>query len=253
MKREFFMKAIGGIDDDLICEANAENKTARKKTIAKNTLWRTFGGIAAAIVIACGVWTAIEMNGMDVFVTAKDEANHAPDAAYPAEGDNAGRAPEFADGDYYYTADDAADTEAAHDTSVDMWLEPQTHVWYFICQDGVWSDEEISFPDGVPSAEGIANAYLAHIGAEAKCLSVEPITVGEQDMVVGDTVVHTVGVRTVTVVLAGTLTEDELRGLIATVGNFAAAHYVRPVTADGTLYPLNGEAPEEGYKTKAVR
>lgn len=253
MKREFFMKAIGGIDDDLICEATAENRPLRKNGIFKNKPWRTIGGIAAAIVIACGVWTAAEMGGMDVAFTNKEEANYAPDAVYPAYGGNNGSAPELADGDYYYTADDAADTEIALDTSTDLSVEPQTHVWYFICKDGTWTDEKIPYENGIPSATDIANDYLAAIGSAAKCLSVEPITVGEKDMVVGDTVVHTVGVRTVTVALDGELTEDELRGLIATVGNFAAAHYVRPVTADGVILPLDGDAPEEGYKTKSVR
>lgn len=250
MKREFFWKAIGGIDDDLVCEAIAEDKPAGKKAIVKNKIWRTFGGIAAAIVIACGIWTAIEMGSFDAALSSKDEADFAPNASAPTDG----MKPESADGDYYYTADDAADTEVAFDTaSPDIWIEPISSVWYFICKDGVWTQEEISFPDGIPSTNIILNEYLARIGSDAKCLSVTVETVGEKTEQIGDMVMHTVGVRTAHVVIEGDLTDDALRGLIATAGNLASAHYVRPVTAEGDILPLDGEAPEEGYKANQWR
>ena len=244
------MKAIGGIDDDLVCEAIAKNKLIDKKIFAKSKLWRTFGGIAAAIVVVCGVWTALEMGGIGDVFTSKDEANYAPNAEAPTDG----MKPESADGDYYYTADDAADTEVTFDTSSpDIWIEPVSRVWYFICESGVWTEEEITYPDGIPSAKEILNEYLTRIGSSAKCISVTVETVGEEDRVIGDMVMHTVGVRTAHVVIEGDLSDDALRGLIATAGNLASAHYVRPVTADGEILPLDGETPAEGYNVNPWR
>lgn len=244
------MKAISGIDDDLVCEAIAENKLIGKKTFAKNRTWRTFGGIAAAIVVVCGVWTALEMGGFNVDVACKEEADFAPNAGAPTDG----MKPESADGDYYYTADDAANTEVAFDTSSpDIWIEPVSRVWYFICESGVWTEEEITYPDGIPSAKEILNEYLARIGSSAKCISVTVETVGEEDLEIGGMIVHTAGVRTAHVVIEGDLSDDELRGLIATAGNLASAHYVRPVTADGEILPLGGETPAEGYNVNPWR
>ena len=240
MKREFFLKAIGGIDDDLICEANAENERRRVP-------WRTFGGIAAAIVVACGVWTAIEMGGLD----AHTKAESAPDAICPTDGDvmNASGGK----GDYYYTADDGADTEIAYDTSNDLVQVPDTTAWFFFCKGGVWSEEVRTYQDGVPDAVQLANEYLTAIGAQAKCTSVRVETVGATDRVEGDIVSHDVGVRTAHVTLVGVLTDDELRGFVATIGNRTAAHFVRPVTAEGKVIPIDGTAPDEGYSVHAWR
>ncbi len=252
MKREFFLKAIGGIDDDLVCEAIAENKPAGKKTSVKNKIWRTCGSIAAAIILACGIRTAIEMGGFDVALSSKEEADFAPNAAAPAED---GRfKTENADGNHTYTADDAADSEIALETSSpDIWVEPISRAWYFICENGAWTEEEIVYRDGIPPANVILNEYLARIGSEAKCISVTAETVGEKTEQIGDMVVHTVGVRTAHVVIEGDLSDDELRGLIATAGNLASAHYVRPVTAEGVILPLDGEAPNEGYNANTWR
>ena len=252
MKREFFLKAIGGIDDDLVCEAIAKNKPAYKKTTAKNKIWRTCGSIAAAIILACGIWTAIEMGGFDVALSSKEEADFAPDAVTPAE--NNSLKAEAADGNHTYTADDAADSEIALETAApDIWLAPISRIWYFICENGTWTEEEIVYRDGIPSANVILNEYLARIGSDAKCISVTAETVGEKTEQIGDMVVHTVGVRTAHVVIEGDLTDDALRGLIATAGNLASAHYVRPVTAEGEILPLDGEAPNEGYNANQWR
>ncbi len=253
MKREFLLKALGQIDDDLICEANAKNNPIERKPFAKNKIWRTLGSVAAAIVLVCGVWTAIEMGGLNVAME-KSDSNYAPDTAHPTEVEKAD-----ANGKHYYTADgqytanNAADTESALDTSTDLWYEINTDVWFFLCKDGVWTEEKITYRDGIPSAEMIAAAYLTRVGAAAKCLSVIVETVGEKDTVIGEVIVHEVGVRTAHVTLEGDLTDDQLRGLVATIGNLTAVHYVRPITVDGVLYPLDGQSPAEGYKANAWR
>lgn len=75
MKREFFLRALGGIDDDLLIEAFAENQ--QNKTVAKNRkiYWRWGVSVAACLLVGVSVWAAVP----SVFMKASD--NMAPEAA----------------------------------------------------------------------------------------------------------------------------------------------------------------------------
>ena len=74
MKREFFLRAIGGIEDDLLFEATAEKR--QNKINAKNKVlhWRVGAAIAACFVLVVSAWAAVP----SVFMKASD--NIAPEA-----------------------------------------------------------------------------------------------------------------------------------------------------------------------------
>ncbi len=244
MKREFFMKAIGGIDDDLVSEAAAEESKPKKKPMP----WRTLSGIAAAVVIACGVWTAVQLTNAN---DASAENMLSPDMAYPEVG--------FGD-DHQYSSkheiadgfmDYEADTEIALDPSYDTEPYIVKDVCFYIYKDGAYNTLTRSYPDGIPDSVTVMNDYLTAIESSARCLSVKIETVGETDRVIGDIVEHTAGVRTAYVSLEGETSEDVLRGLVSTLRGVAGVDYVRLEDAHGALLPISGDAPEEGFDARS--
>ena len=82
MKRDFFLRAIGEIDEDLIIEANVENR--RNKAIVKNkgrfVPYRIAGTAAACLVLLTGVWIAARGGFMKMTTD-----NAAPEAEFVAD------------------------------------------------------------------------------------------------------------------------------------------------------------------------
>ena len=244
MKREFFLRAIDGIDDEFLIEAFAENQ--QNKTIAKNRkiYWRWGISVAACLLVGVSVWAAVP----SVFMKASD--NMAPEAAI-LPGDvheevlfdaAIGIVPtDDADGDLKTEAAEngAVLTETVTENTAagvpSTYLVSVTAVRFSVYENGEWRSVMKSYPNGLPGGKEVVDDYLAEAGADVRAVSFSV------------QYTETGCYRVATVVLEADPGEDTLRGLILAVGDITAATYVRVTLADGTILPIDGEAPEEGF------
>ena len=247
MKRTFFLKAVSGIDDDLIFEADpgAEVSTANAKNKRMRPVWRTFGGIAAALVVVCGVWAAhrgglVSMDAMQE--AAVDDAEHIP-----------------AD-DYYYTADmngAPLETEIAVDKSQtaeeDMPTADTaagtrlTEVAFTFFEGGRLYKEIRQYPDGVPDAKTVLNDYLTAAGVSIRCTAVAVTSTEPKMEVQGGVVSYTPGVRTATVTFTADPGDDLLIGALRVLNQLWTARYYHFETEDGARLQIGDILPETGY------
>ncbi len=108
MKREFFLRALSEIDDDLLIEADVENKEnkANAKNKARMLPFRIAGTAAACLILLVGVWSVFQ-GGMKkaMLDSAAPEAEFAPDRM-PTEDAILGAADADGGHDYNYKADE---------------------------------------------------------------------------------------------------------------------------------------------------
>lgn len=261
MKRTFFLKAMSGIDDALILEAdpdaafvstNAENKKARP-------YWRYFGGIAAALVVICGVWVAARLGR----VTMEDaEADIVYDTADGALGD---------DHDYVYSsgcidAPTEAETgvvaeKSEHDNFADENLTgvpdtavPETGVGTILTavtftfyEDGEIRKEHRDYPDGVPDAQTVVNDYLAAAGCDVRCVSLTVTATESKTEVSGGVISYTPGIRTATLTFTADPGDDILKGTLRVLNQLWTARYYHFETEDGERLKIGDTLPDIGY------
>ncbi len=259
MKRTFFLKAAGGIDDDLILEADpaATSSTANAKNKQMRPLWRTFGGIAAALLVVLGVWAATRLGRVTMHDAA--EADTAYDGAagilgdyqYSADMDvgNTGSSvnkSEHAADDYVNIEQEVApaETEAVADTAVATKL---TEVTFTFLTDGGTHTEVRQYPDGVPDAKTVLNDYLTAADSEIRCTGVTVVSTESKTEVKDGIVSYTPGIRTATVTLTDDPGDSLLIGSLRVLNQLWTARYYHFETEDGTRFRIGGRQPAAGY------
>ena len=250
MKGETFLRAVGLIDDDLILEAET-----RQTAVRRVPAWiRPTAMAAACLVCAVGVLLAAPLlrhvgednasaecadgMGMKPYGTLYDSlcdgeaivgSNTTSTPGSPAE------------------THPALDTETTPETVVPDTGEGVAVTWrtFWFRENGVWRTQRKEYPDGLPAMQTILNDYLATAGTEVRCTAVTRKIIGEKDEVVGELVIHTVGVTTWTVTLDGDPGEDIRCGLTNTAldsGSPSTLYLVRILTPETEYEPHSAYA-----------
>ena len=253
MKKEFFLRAVGDIDGDLVAAA-AGAYPGRRRT-RKPQISRVLGAAACVVLCAAGA-AALWMGGMGKSESLEDCAPMAP-------GDMNGGFGMLADQDVGFTAEDAdggtrQDEEKSqsanqkpdvHDSVAETVMYPLTEITLRFCEGGVWRTERMSCDGGLPSGIEILNEYLRRAGSDAACTELRFEAAGSRDEILpGGILQHTAGVRTAFVTLSEAPEEDVLRGLVNTLCHEAAfsAHRVC-LYAFGQPLSIGGACPADGF------
>ncbi len=263
MKRTFFLQAVGGIDDDLILEADptAAPLTTNVKNKRICPLWRTFGGIAAALLVVLGVWAASRLGRVTMHDAA--EAESAYDGAVGMLGDYQYSAnyndpledaadvivnkSESVDADDAVNAEQEnvpAETEAVADTALGTRL---TEVTFTFLTDGGTRTEVRQYPNGVPDAKTVLNDYFAAADSEVRCTGVTVVSTDSKTEVKGGIVSYTPGIRTATVILTDDPGDNLLIGSLRVLNQLWTARYYHFEIEDGTCIRIGGRQPAAGY------
>lgn len=248
MKREFFWQAVGGIDGDLIVEADAENP--RNKTNAENKArilpFHRIGAAAAVLLIVCGVGIAAAGGRLRLGMTDEAAYDAAPaETWFAADGDAAGGL--LADKSESKNESPAVDDGADTDLSTEMEGIRITELYFRIPDGETWRTVTKPYPDGLPSAEGVLNDYLAAAGSKIRCVSVQITTTPSVTVTSGNIVSHTPGIRTALITLTGDPGDGALKGLLHLGCQFLGSRYYHMYTADGTELTIGDTLPGEGY------
>lgn len=260
MKRTFFLQAVSGIDDDLILEADPEAEliTTNVKNGRIRPIWRTCGGIAAALLVVVGVWSAARLGRVTMHDAA--EADTAYDGAVGVLGDYQYSA-DIANGETEasvnksenYDADDnvtaeqeiaPAETDAVADTAAGTRL---TEVAFTFFDGGRIYKEIRQYPDGVPDAKTVLNDYLTAAGVDIRCTAVTVTSTEPKMEVQGGIVSYTPGVRTATVTFTADPGDDLLIGSLRVLNQLWTARYYHFETEDGARLQIGDALPEAGY------
>lgn len=233
MKSEAFLRILGQIDDDLILEAE-------ETPVRRIPAWiRPVSAIAACAVIAVGILAAVPLLWRTGSDSAAEMAPAADEEIFDGLLDQitGNTSNSKTDASTSAAMDPSSPTETA--TVPDTGEGVRVTWWDFrICENGVWHHERVDYPNGFPTMQNLVSDYLAAAGSQVRCVSAERSVVGEKDEVIGELVVHTVGVTTWTITLDGDPGEDIRRGLTNTVLNSGVS---------SSLYQVVIRTPEKEY------
>lgn len=249
MKRTFFLQAVGGIDEDLILEADptAASLTANVNNKRIRPLWRTFGGIAAALLVVTGVWAAARLGRVTMHDAA--EAETAYDDAVGVLGDYQYSA-DYDGGAYVNKSENVeaevapAETGAAADTAVGT---KPTEITFTFLADGGTRTEIRQYPNGVPDAKTVLNDYLAAAGSEIRCTGVTVVSTESKTEVKDGIVSYTPGIRTATVTLTDDPGDSLLIGSLRVFNQLWTARFYHFETETGTRIRIGDRQPAAGY------
>lgn len=240
MKSETFLRALGQIDDDLILEADVPASVRFPRWI------RTAGTLAACAVLAVGLLFG------GVFLRLSGGMDSAAEMAPAADEEIWDGLFDSADGNFFSdktnSSSSAPSSPAETETTLDTGEGVRVTWWDFrFLENGVWHTERAEYPYGLPGMQNIVSDYLAAAGSDVRCVSAERSVVGEKDEVIGDIIVHTVGVTTWTVTLDGDPGEDIRRGLTNTVlcSGTPSSLYQVVIRTPEKEYPAHGAYSEK--------
>ena len=213
MKSDFFLRAVGDIDTDLITQAESYKPGRRIPRFMKY-----------AATAACVLFFAAAVLIFAGRMPQKGAENASPEAA--ADFPNFSMSGELSD--------------------IGPDGKPVKRICMYFYRDGAWSAREMECEDGAPGASALLDGYLREAGSSVRCISAGFEETAEKDGENGKE--NPAGMRTVRVVLSADPGEDTLRGLVNTVlcGGAFDAQYVKIEDPDGAL-TIGGVQQEEGF------